>query len=192
MSTTAHLTLTEYDRMIAGGVFQAAQRRRIELIRGELRDMNPIGSLHEVVVDRLTEWSFENLPRGRAWVRVQNSIGLPELESAPEPDVAWVARRDYSRGRPVGGDVLLVIEVADSSLAYDRGEKADLYATAGIADYWLVNLPGRTIEVRRDPAGGRYRTLRTFSGDEPVHPLAVPGVNLVPARLWASDAPPGS
>jgi len=188
MSTTAHVTLTEYDRMIACGVFDAAQRRRIELIRGELRDMNPIGSRHEVVVDRLNEWSIKNLPEGTAWVRIQNSIGLAELESAPEPDVAWVARRDYSRGRPVGRDVLLVIEVAESSLAYDCGEKAELYAAAGIADYWVVNLRDHTIEVRRDPVDGRYRTLRTHAGNEEVRPLAVPSVILTPAGLWPDDA----
>jgi len=77
-----------------------------------------------------------------------------------------------------------VIEVAESSLAYDRGEKAELYAAAGVADYWVVDLRDRTIEVRRDPAGGRYRTLRTHAGDDQIHPLAFPELTLRPAMLW--------
>jgi Uma2 family endonuclease len=184
MSTIAQLSLAEYDRMIACGVFDGPNRRRLELIHGEMREMSPIGPTHEVVVDRLTEWSFQSLPKGRAWIRVQNSIGLSNLQSAPEPDLAWVARRDFSHGRPTAAEVLLVIEVADSSLAYDCGEKADLYASAGIADYWVINLPERSIEVRREPAGGRFGSVTKFSGDQEVRSLAVPEVSLRPAWLW--------
>jgi len=186
MSTIARLSLAEYDRMIETGVFDHRNRQRLEFIRGEIRKMTPIGSMHEVVVDRLAEWSFENVPKGKVWVRVQNSIGLPTLESAPEPDIAWVARRDYSRGRPTAEDVLLVIEVAESSLEYDTGEKAELYAAAGIADYWVINLPDRWIEVRRDPAAGRYRSLQTCSGEEELRPLGIPGLALRPVMLWQS------
>jgi len=184
MSTIARLSLAEYDRMIQSGVFDQDKRRRLEFIHGEIREMTPIGSLHEEVVDRLTEWSIRNLPEGVVRVRVQNSIGLPETESAPEPDLAWVVQRDYSQGRPGAADVLLVIEVAESSLAYDCGEKADLYAAAGIADYWVVNLPDRSVEVRRDPGTGRYRSLQTHTGDDEVRPLAVPEIGLRPSMLW--------
>ena len=186
MSTIARLTLAEYDRMIECGVFDHGQRRRLELVRGEIREMPPIGSDHEEVVDRLVEWSFGSVLKRRVRVRVQESIGLPGLESAPEPDIAWVVRRNYSRGRPTAADVLLVIEVAESSLAYDRGEKADLYAEAGIADYWVVNIPARTIEVCRDPEGGHHRTMRTYSGQEELRPLSEPSVVLRPAMLWES------
>ena len=148
--------------------------------------MTPIGSMHEVIVDRLAEWSFENRPKGRIWVRVQNSIGLPSLESAPEPDLAWVARRDYSGGRPTAEDVLLVIEVSETTLAYDTGEKAELYAAAGVADYWVVDVSARAIEVRREPVGGRYRSLKTHSGDDEVRPSAIPEVALRPSTLWES------
>ncbi len=184
MSTIARLTLAQYDRMIERGVFEDEEHRRLEFIRGEIREMNPIGSPHEVVVARLTEWSIRNLPEGRAWVRVQCSIGLPEVQSAPEPDLAWVGRRDYWEGRPTAEDVLLLIEVAETSLAHDCGEKAELYAAAGIADYWIVNIPDRSVEVRRDPHAGRYRSLKTFSGEEEVRPLAVPEVALQAAILW--------
>ncbi len=192
MSTIAHLTLAEYDRMIACGVFDSRKRRRLEFIQGEIREMPPIGAPHEVSVDRLNEWSFEALPRGRVWVRVQNSIGLPELESAPEPDLAWVVRRDYSRRRPTAADVLLIIEVSESTLKYDQGEKADLYAQAGIADYWIVNIPERVVEVRRDPQGGRYQSLQTFRGDEDIRPLALLDVVLRPSMLWPSSMPGAS
>ena len=186
MSTIAHLSLAQYDQMIAAGVFDQRERLRLEFIEGEIREMTPIGPTHEVIVDALNDWSMGSLARGKVRVRIQNSIGLLQHESAPEPDVVWVARRDYSRKRPSAADVLLLIEVADSSLAYDAGEKADLYAAAGIADYWVVNVADRSIEVRRDPVGGRYRSLKTHLGDDEVRPLAFPEVALKPASLWES------
>jgi Uma2 family endonuclease len=184
VSTIAHLSLAEYDRMIEAGVFDQRRTRRLEFILGEIREMNPIGSRHEVTVDRLAEWSHESLSSRQAWVRVQNSITLPSVESAPEPDIVWCARRDYSQSRPTADDVLLVIEVAETSLAFDRGEKADLYAAAGIADYWIVNLVDRAIEVRRTPEQGRYREVRTFAGNDAARPLAAPEATLRPAMLW--------
>lgn len=184
MSTTARLSLAQYDRMIQGGVFDQRNRQRLEFIRGEIREMAPIGSLHEDVVDRLNRWSFRNLPDEKVRIRVQNSIGLVELESAPEPDLAWVVQRDYSPGRPTVDDVLLIVEVAESSLVYDCGEKAELYAAAGIKDYWVVNLPDRSIEVRRDPGASRYRSLQTHTGEDDVHPLAMPELVLRPSMLW--------
>jgi Uma2 family endonuclease len=186
VSTIAHLTLADYDRMIEAGVFDHGRRRRLEFIRGEIREMNPIGSPHEEIVDRLAAWSFGKLPPDTIRVRVQNSIGLYQLESAPEPDLAWVVQRDYSSGRPATEDVLLIIEVAESSLAYDTGEKAELYAAAGVADYWVVDVAGRAVEVRRDPVGGRYRSLKTYTGDDQLCPLAMPEVALRPSALWES------
>jgi Uma2 family endonuclease len=186
MSSIAHFSLAQYDSMIERGVFGSRGRQRLEFIRGEVREMTPIGSRHEEVVDRLNVWSVENARRTAIRVRIQNSIGVPELESAPEPDVAWVVERDYSEARPTAADVLLIIEVADSSLAYDTGEKAGLYAAAGVADYWVVDIAHRSIEVRRDPAAGRYRTLNTYAGIDEIHPLAAPDVTLRPALLWDS------
>ena len=184
MSTIAHLTLAQYDRMIAAGVFDQRQRRRLEFIHGEIRDMNPIGSRHEEIVDRLAAWSFAHVPEDKVRVRIQSSIGLPATHSAPEPDVVWVVQRDYSGGRPVAENVLLVIEVAESSLAVDTGEKADLYAAAGIPDYWVVDVAGERIEVRREPVSGRYQSVSTFSGGDDLRPLRMPEVSLRPASLW--------
>jgi Uma2 family endonuclease len=184
MSTVTHLTIAEYDRMIAAGAFDPREHNRLELIYGELREMTPIGSEHEVIVDDLMEWSILNLPRGKVRVRVQNSIGIPILDSAPEPDLAWVARRDYRRGRPTGEDVLLVIEVSESTLRFDLGTKAELYAAAGISDYWVVNISDRCIVVHRDPVDGRYRNVRTFRESEEIRPLSMPEVMICPVSLW--------
>jgi Uma2 family endonuclease len=185
MSTIAHYTVDDYDRIISTGVFDAPQKRRVELIHGEIREMNPIGAPHEDVVDRLLAWSARSVSTAEVRIRVQNSIGFPRLGSVPEPDIAWVLQRsDYSRNRPTADDVLLLIEVAESSLAHDTTEKAELYAHAGIKDYWVVDVVARAIEVRRDPEGGRYRSMATFQGDEEICPLARPAVKLRPAELF--------
>jgi len=184
VNTLTYLGLAGYDRMVGAGAFDSGPMRRVELIRGEIRQMTPIGPEHEEVVERLTEWSYQHLPRDVARVRVQDSIGLPALESAPEPDISWVVRRNYSRSRPTANDVLLVVEVARSSLTYDTGEKADLYAAAGIKDYWVVDADARLVEVHRDPQDGKYRNLTIFTGQSPVCPLSFPKIALLPDTLW--------
>ena len=112
------------------------------------------------------------------------------MDSAPEPDLAWVARRDYRRGRPTAEDVLLVIEVSESTLRFDLGKKAELYAAAGIADYWVVDVSARSIVVHRDPAAGRYRDVRTYRESDEIRPLQVPEVKLCPAWLVAAVLTP--
>lgn len=184
MSTALRLTLDEYDRMIEQGVFDETRDRRIELINGELREMSPPGPSHEDVIDLLTDWSTASAPRDRVRVRVQNSIGIPPSDSAPQPDVAWVERKSYRRRRPLPAEVLLLIEVADSSLADDRFVKGPLYAAAGIAEYWIANLPGRCIEVHRNPAGGKYNDVRSCAIDDAISPLAFPELKLPVALLF--------
>ncbi len=184
MSTATRITIAEYDRMIADGVFEGDPRPRIELIDGELRAMSPIGPLHEVIVDALNEWSLTSLPRNTAHVRIQNSIGIPELDAAPQPDVVWARRKDYSAGRPLPGDVFLVIEVADSSLDFDRGNKANSYAAAGIADYWVANIPERCVEVFRQPKAGAFSSHEVFTAPQKIRPLAFPQVALAVAMLF--------
>lgn len=186
MSTTVRLSLAQYDRMIAQGLFEPKEEHYVELIHGEIRPMNPIGAPHEVAVDILNFWSVRNLPDDKVWVRVQNSVGIPALDSAPQPDIAWVAKKDYTAGRPTGGDVLLIIEVAESSLAYDRGEKAELYARAGIQDYWIVNLVNHCIEVHRNPAADRYQSIAKLQASQEMRPLAFPDLAL-PVSLIFPD-----
>jgi Uma2 family endonuclease len=184
MSTTLRFTVAEYDRMIEQGVFSGRGNVRTELIYGEIREMSPPGPTHEDVVDRIVRWSVENTDRDEVRVRVQNSIGIPKLDSAPEPDVAWVVEKDYSRRRPQSSDVLLLIEVADTSLEQDRTEKATLYAKAKIGDYWVVNLQDWCIEVHRDPFRGAYRQKQTYTLHQTVHPLAKPEVPLPVSLLF--------
>jgi Uma2 family endonuclease len=188
MSTATRITLAEYERMIAEGKFEGGLNRpRVELIDRELREMSPINWQHVMVVAVLTEWSNMNLPAGRVWVCPQSPIGVPERDSAPEPDLAWVQRKDYSPGHPAQPDILLVVEVADSSLSYDRGEKADLYASAGITDYWVVNIPDRCVEVFRKPEGGRYRSHEVFKAPGEIRPLAFPQIVLPVELLFPSQ-----
>jgi Uma2 family endonuclease len=184
MSTSTRITVEQYHEMIRQGVFEPREEHHVELIYGEILPMSPIGSPHNDVISELTEWSFETLPSKAVRVMVQGSIGIPALQSEPEPDVVWARSRRYFNRLPRPDEILLLIEVADSSLAKDRGLKAKLYAEAGIADYWIVNLPDRAVEVRRDPQGSAYRSLTVFQLGQDVHPLAFPDVALPVARLF--------
>ena len=184
MSTTTRITLEHYDAMIRRGDFEPREKHQVELIHGELSPMSPINPPHDDVVDELTEWSFESLPQGLVRIRVQGSLEIPALESAPQPDVAWLRRKRYSKARPMPEDVLLVIEVADSSLARDRGVKASLYAAAGLAESWVVNLPDRSLEIRRVPRDGSYASLVVLKPGDEARPLAFPDIALPVARLF--------
>jgi Uma2 family endonuclease len=180
----AKLSLEEYERMIEAGVF-ATLPRRLELINGEIRQMSPIGDPHAEVVDRLEDWGHESTRGKPIRVRIQNAIRIPEAASSPEPDVSWVVKRNYWRGKPGPKDILLIIEVADSSLPEDTGEKALLYASAGISDYWVVNLKNKTVEVRRNPGPNGYGPPEVFSGDSEIRTLKCPDAVLRPDMLWA-------
>jgi Uma2 family endonuclease len=129
-------------------------------------------------------WSFDVAPRDRVRVRVQNSIGMPEIDSVTLPDVAWVQQGSYRQTRPSGVEVLLLVEVADSSLARDRGDKGALYAEAGIQDYWIVNLRDQVIEVHRQPRGDVFGEKFTVGKVGTVSPLALPEASLNVAELW--------
>lgn len=106
------------------------------------------------------------------------------LATVPQPDIVWAVREDYYRRRPSVDRVLLVIEVSESSLDYDLGEKANLYAVAGIRDYSVVNIPGQSIVVHRRPTPSGYAEVRPLAGNEEVRPLALPEAILRPSMLW--------
>lgn len=182
--TTAKFSIADYDRMLAAGIFDTPEKHRVELIRGELRMMSPINPPHEDALDRLTRWSFQQGTEEGIRIRTQNSLGLLGLESVPQPDLFWVQNKDYSQQRPTSADVLLMIEVSDTSLAYDRGEKAELYAREGIADYWVVNVVDRVVEVFREPSGEHYQQMHTCKIGETITPLAFPDIALTIADLW--------
>jgi len=187
MSTVARFTVRQYDRMIETGILDSTERR-IELIHGELREMSPIGDLHAYIVAWLVRWSIRSLPFDEVWINPQNPVGMADLDSVPEPDLAWLRLRDYRRHRPTPGDVLLLIEVSDSSLQYDRELKGPLYAQAGIQEYWIVNLPEETIEVYRQPRGDRYGNMTTLRRGDVARSLAFPDVALALDELFGDSA----
>jgi len=188
MSSIAKLSVSEYRRMIDGGVFDPADDRRLELIHGELREMSPIGDLPAWLVEWLNDWSLSSLPRALVWVLIQNPVDISALDSVPQPDLAWLKRKDYRHGRPTPGDVLLLIEVSDSSLRYDREVKGSLYAQAGIQEYWIVNVPEETIEIYRQPLGDRYGNVTTLRRGDVARSLAFPDVALALDELFGEPA----
>lgn len=149
-------TVDSYYKMAEHGLLG---NRRVELINGDIIDTSPINSKHARCVDLITETLILHLS-GKAIIRVQNPISISE-KSEPEPDVLVVKYQDhrYGEDHPTAGDVLLVIEVADSSLIFDRSVKKNLYAQAGISEYWIINLLDEQIEIFQQPQGGEYQQV---------------------------------
>ena len=159
------LDVVAYQRMAEAGIF--GEDERIELIDGDLIDMAPISQAHAGVVSALTE-ALILACAGRAIVWPRNPIRLDRL-SEPQPDLAVLRRRPdfYSGERPGPADVLLVVEVADSSLRFNRTVKLPLYARAGIAELWIVDLRRRVLDTSRNPSADGYRETTTHqSGDQ--------------------------
>ena len=184
MNSIAYISLPQYEIMIEHGVFAGKYRQRVELIRGQIRQMSPIDYDHTAVVDFLTAWSFRSGVSEDRRVRIQHTLRLPDSDSAPEPDVVWVEPKSYSQ-HPLGTDVLLLIEVADSSIAGDCGEKAGLYAAAGICDYWVVDIQNRTLIVHRAPESDPYREVQTLHEDESLTPISDPAAQLTVRDLFS-------
>jgi Uma2 family endonuclease len=150
----AKFTVEQYERMIEAGVFPPEYRA--ELIEGEIIEMSPIGPRHAACVGRLTQMLSLLLQR-EAIVWVQNPIRLDD-RSEPEPDICVLRPRAdfYGESLPTPADVLLVVEVSETTLDYDRRRKLPLYARAGVPEVWIVNLTDERIETFADPAGGDY------------------------------------
>jgi Uma2 family endonuclease len=178
-------TKEEYYRLGELGFFHG---QRVELIEGDLMVQSPQGPLHANEVDRV----FRRLDCAFGagyWVRAQLPIDLGQ-PSEPEPDVSVVtgSSADYVQAHPT--TAVLLVEVSDSTLGYDRGRKASLYARAGIQDYWIVNLVDRQIEVYRDPVPDptqhyvyRYSNQSIVVPPGTVTPLALPSATIPAADL---------
>lgn len=149
---------------------------RVELIEGELIEKAAVGSYHVTTVNNFTE-RFGAPAAGRYIVSIQNPVRLGR-HSEPEPDVVLLRPREdrYANGLPGPEAVLLVVEVSDTTLAYDRKVKLPLYATVDIPDAWLVNLPRRFIEVHREPRDGRYHQVTIHRRGEQIALLAMPEI----------------
>lgn len=182
MTATRHrFTVSDYYRMGEAGCF--APDQRVELLEGEIIDMMPIGPYHSGVVSRLADL-FHSINHGRWWVTNQNPVRLNN-RSEPQPDVVLVRRdpSDYTRRHPQPDDVLLLIEVSESSLDYDRGDKLAAYGKAGIEEYWLVNLQDGCVEVYRDPHYTGYAATTVLKPGDTASPAAFPDVQLDVAAL---------
>jgi len=173
------LTVKEYNRMRETGIL--TEDDRVELIDGEIFKMSPIGSKHAAVVGAIKDWLIVHTYE-KAIVRVQDPITAGNF-SEPEPDIAVVRFRDdyYKDEHPRPSELLLVIEVADTSLTYDREIKAPLYAKAGIVEYWIINLENRQVERFREPLEQDYRIreLVVPEKDLPFEPMNL----TIPAEL---------
>ena len=171
------LTRVEYDRLIAQGAFHPD--KRLELLDGRLLVREPQGSRHAVAI----ELALGCLQRafGPSWrVRVQLPVAL-DADSEPEPDLSVVPGDPRASASAHPADPVLIVEVADASLAFDRHHKGGLYARARVPDFWIVNLVDRQVEVHRAPIiasrsafGWRYDQRETFGSEAFVSPLAAP------------------
>jgi Uma2 family endonuclease len=170
------LSATDYRRMGEVGILPPGAR--VELIDGEIIDMAPIGSRHSAVVLQMARL-FQRAVGDAALVSVQSPIALGDL-SAPQPDIALLAPRDdfYRNAHPAAKDILLVVEVADASLRYDREIKVPLYARHGITEVWLVDLEND--ELMRYGRGGpdQYRTASKVTELASVAPAALPTITV--------------
>jgi len=156
--THHRFSVAEYDQMIDKGIL--TEDDRVELIRGEIVEKMTIGDEHIACVNRLNRLLVKLLD-DRAIVSVQNPVRL--YDSEPEPDIALLRPQAdfYASGKPKAADVLLLIEVSDTSLEVDREDKRTLYAENGIHEYWIINLIDRTIETYRQPQpNGQYLNSR--------------------------------
>jgi Uma2 family endonuclease len=151
------LTVDEYDRMGKAGILH--EDSRVELIEGEMIEMPPIGSPHAGNIRRLTYLFSRSIGRV-AMLSVQNPIILGE-HSEPQPDIALLRPRDdfYTTSHPHPEDVLLIVEVSESTLRYDHGIKIPLYARHGISEVWLVDVEHRQLSLFRKPAKGHYQDV---------------------------------
>jgi Uma2 family endonuclease len=176
---------TEYERLVDSGVFRDDP---VELIGGQLVVAEPQGAYHAAAITRVDYTLRAILPEG--WiVRIQAPVSLDD-ESEPEPDLVVVPGRpgDYGRSHPT--HPVLTIEVAESSIEFDREHKGALYARARLEDYWIVNLVDHVLEVYRDPRpttsspyGWRYRSLTTLGRGNVVIPVAFPSAPIGVAEL---------
>jgi Uma2 family endonuclease len=169
-----HFNVAEYYRMMEAGILSESDH--VELIDGEVIEMSPIGSRHAACVDRLNKFLNK---LNDVIVRVQNPIRLDDF-SEPQPDITLLRMRAdyYAKGHPTPTDVLLVIEVADSSTEFDRVVKLPLYAEALIPEFWLVNLPDEKIEVFSPPLNGTFQKSQEFKRGETLASQAIPELSL--------------
>ncbi|HEX2442069.1 MAG TPA: Uma2 family endonuclease [Methylomirabilota bacterium] len=182
-ATRRRFTRKEYYRMAEVGIL--GERDRVELIEGEIVEMSPIGHRHGAFVDNLARLLIRRLP-DEVIVRVQGALALSD-DTEPQPDLTVLRRGavSYKHRDAWAEDALLVIEVSETSLRYDRSTKRRLYAAAGIPEYWVVDCAAETIEVHRGPGPDGYRDVRLVTGQATLSPQAFPDVELSTTDIFA-------
>ena len=170
--TKRRFDVDEYHRMGEAGIL--TEDDRVELIDGEIVAMTPIGPRHNASVDRLIRRLVTELG-DRAIVRVQGSVRL-DRHHEPQPDVVLLRPRSdfYASRLPGPADILLIIEISESSAGYDRDVKSRIYASAGVREYWLVDLEHRSVSRYTEPHGDAYNQVRPFGPGESLAPEALP------------------
>ena len=169
-------TVKEYNRMIESGIFPETDR--VELIRGEILQMAAIGRRHAAHVKRINELFILRLAQA-VIVGVQDPVELDDT-SEPQPDISLLRRRAdfYESGHPRSQDILLIVEVADTTVESDRNVKIPLYAECGIAEVWLVDISAQCIEVYRQPSAEGYLEIQRFYRGQMLSILAFPDVEI--------------
>jgi Uma2 family endonuclease len=167
----------EYHQMGEAGILSA--RDRVELINGEILIKPMMGPPHCASVDRVS-LAMHRESDNHYIVRTQGAVRLDQW-SEPEPDVVLLRPKDdfYASKHPVPSDILLIVKVADSSLRFDAGPKARLYAKTGIPEYWIVDIPNDCLRVYSDVLHGAYHTVRQFRRGDMISPMLLPDCSLV-------------
>lgn len=167
-------TVAEYHKMAEAGLFPPDAR--LELINGELFDMTPMGRMHRGLVIELTARLSEAC-RGKAMVSPQCPVTLGE-DGEPEPDFTVLRSADYRQKAPSADDILLVIEISDSTLDYGRNKKLPMYARNGIPEVWILNVPARTLEIYRQPVDGAYGVEKRITEKLDQRPIGHTGIEV--------------
>ncbi len=174
VSNIHKFTVQQYHLMHEAGVF--AEGDRLELINGEIREMSPIGRKHAVCVSKATK-NFERKLGDQAIIWTQNPIRLSD-HSEPQPDLAILKWRDdfYAEALPTPEDVLLIIEVSDSTIAYDRNVKSLLYAANGIPETWLFDVNKKVVEGYSQPSSSGYKRMQRYEQNDTLAMIAFPDI----------------
>lgn len=180
--TVHRFTVEEYRRMGEAGIFPMGAR--LELIEGEIVEMSPIGDQHAWCVGWLNR-KLTLMLQHVAFIWVQNPMQLSS-NSEPQPDVLVLKLRDdlYKNGKPQPEDTLLVIEVSDSTLAYDRRVKVPLYARAGVPEVWIINLVDERVETFADPSGNAYRVTHSHKRGEEIQSVSLAALRLSVSEIF--------
>lgn len=179
MVTTATrylFSVEEFERMVEAGVLR--EDSNVELIRGEIIQMAPVGNRHGMCVTTIDEILRPQVA-GTAIIWLQTTVRLPP-DSAPQPDLALLRAKpgSYWHGSPQPEDILVAMEISDTTLNYDLHTKVPLYAERGIPETWVWDLPGRRVHRFRRPEVGRYRESAILGPDEVLEAGALPGVRI--------------